>query len=101
DLQALPQITYNMNILQGIRSKETFCVTLNPRFPIAEERIIKRLRYHHPTFTSEGIWAQQQRERISGVNRTYFCGAYWYNGFHEDGVRSAVDVARRLGVVFP
>ncbi|KAB7685263.1 FAD-dependent oxidoreductase [Plesiomonas shigelloides] len=101
DLQALPQITYNMNILQGIRSKETFCVTLNPRFPIAEERIIKRLRYHPPTFTSEGIWAQQQRERISGVNRTYFCGAYWYNGFHEDGVRSAVDVARRLGVVFP
>lgn len=101
DLHALPQITYNMNILQGITSAHTFCVTLNPHFPIAKDRIIKRLRYHHPTFTPEGIWAQQQRDQISGVNRTYFCGAYWYNGFHEDGVRSAVDIARQLGVVFP
>lgn len=84
-------LTYNMNILQGLRSKSTFCVTLNNRQDIAEEKIIKTIDYEHPIFTPDGILAQQRQAEINGVNRTYYCGAYWRYGFHEDGVWSALN----------
>lgn len=84
-------LTYNMNILQGLQSKSTFCVTLNNRQDIAEEKIIKTIDYEHPIFTPDGILAQQRQAEINGVNRTYYCGAYWRYGFHEDGVWSALN----------
>ncbi len=84
-------LTYNMNILQNLRSRHTFCVTLNHTANIAPERILKRITYHHPLFTPEGVRAQQRQQQVNGVNRTYFCGAYWRNGFHEDGVVSALN----------
>lgn len=85
-------LTYNMNILQGITSPETFCVTLNQTDNIDPSKILRTFVYAHPVFDQKCIAAQQKREQISGVNNTWFCGAYWYNGFHEDGVRSALDV---------
>jgi predicted NAD/FAD-binding protein len=84
-------LTYNMNILQGLQSKQPFCVTLNNSDAIDESKIIKRMQYDHPVFTRDGIKAQQRHSEINGVNRTYYCGAYWRNGFHEDGVVSALD----------
>jgi predicted NAD/FAD-binding protein len=83
-------LTYNMNILQSLTSQDPFCVTLNHTDAIDESRIIKRLQYDHPVFTPKGIQAQRRHAEINGVNRTYFCGAYWRNGFHEDGVVSAL-----------
>ena len=80
-----------MNILQGITSPSTFCVTLNNARAIKPENIIKRVQYEHPVFTREGVAAQQRQSEINGVNRTYFCGAYWRYGFHEDGVWSALN----------
>jgi predicted NAD/FAD-binding protein len=80
-----------MNILQGLNSADPFCVTLNHTDAIDESRIIKRMNYDHPVFTPEGIIAQQRQSEINGVKRTYFCGAYWRNGFHEDGVVSALN----------
>lgn len=92
-------VTYNMNILQNFhQAPETLCVTLNRTHAIDPERIIKRFRYAHPCFTLEGIKAQQQYDQIGGVNRTHYCGAYWFNGFHEDGVQSALRVTRSLGI---
>ena len=92
-------VTYNMNILQNFRNApETFCVTLNRNHAIAPERVIKRFRYAHPGFTLDGMQAQASYERIGGHHRTHYCGAYWFNGFHEDGVQSALRVARSLGV---
>ncbi|WP_299013327.1 NAD(P)/FAD-dependent oxidoreductase [uncultured Photobacterium sp.] len=88
----LASLTYNMNILQGINAPETFCVTLNQTEAIAEEAILERFVYAHPVFTTESMLAQQARSEINGCRNTWFCGAYWYNGFHEDGVRSALDV---------
>lgn len=85
-------LTYNMNILQGITSPETFCVTLNQTDNIDPSTILRKFVYAHPVFDQKCIAAQKKREQISGVNNTWFCGAYWYNGFHEDGVRSALDV---------
>ena len=83
-------LTYNMNILQGLKSDNTYCVTLNYTDKIDEDKIIKVIDYHHPVFTSESMTAQNNHRLINGSNRTYYCGAYWRNGFHEDGVISAI-----------
>lgn len=91
-------VTYNMNILQSIKADTTFCVTLNSRPMINPDKILGQYRYAHPQFNRASIGAQKQRKLVSGRNQTHFCGAYWYNGFHEDGVRSALDVCQELGV---
>ena len=84
-------LTYNMNILQSLESRTTFCVTLNRGEQIDPDKVIKRLEYHHPLYTTAGVAAQQRQSEVNGVNRTYFCGAYWRYGFHEDGVVSALN----------
>jgi predicted NAD/FAD-binding protein len=89
-------LTYNMNILQGLRSRHTFCVTLNRGEAIDPSRVLKRLSYHHPLFTLEGVAAQRRHGEISGVHRTHYCGAYWRYGFHEDGVVSALTALQRF-----
>ena len=92
-----PLVSYCMNILQGIDSKENFIVSLNARDKIDPQKILGEYCYDHPVYSTESIAAQQQRESICGKNRTHYCGAYWYNGFHEDGVKSALDVGARFG----
>ena len=81
-------LTYNMNILQGINSPEVFCVTLNDTEAIDPRTILGEYRYAHPQFTVKGIEAQQRWRDINGPRNTWFCGAYWRNGFHEDGLFS-------------
>ncbi len=88
-------LTYNMNILQGIEAPETFCVTLNNTEVIDPHRILGRFTYDHPVFTLASTRAQNRWGEING-GRTWFCGSYWRNGFHEDGVVSALRVARAL-----
>lgn len=89
-------VTYNMNILQGLDTEHTFCVTLNQKYDIDPTKVLREFTYQHPVFTIASIKAQQQRNKICGQQHTHFAGAYWYNGFHEDGVRSAVEVAARF-----
>jgi uncharacterized protein len=84
------QVTYNMNILQGIRSSLPLLVTLNHTQGIDPSKVIKKLHYRHPLFTVAGAQAQLRHAEISGHNRSGFAGAYWKNGFHEDGVVSAL-----------
>ncbi|MFL1485267.1 NAD(P)/FAD-dependent oxidoreductase [Marinobacter sp. LN3S78] len=92
-------VTYNMNILQNFHeAPETFCVTLNRSRDIDENRIIERYTYAHPVFSLDGVAAQQRYHEIGNRNRTHFCGAYWFNGFHEDGVQSALRVTSAFGV---
>lgn len=93
-------VTYNMNILQNFRSNTTFCVSLNQDDDIDSNRILRRYQYSHPAFTLEGMQAQRRFDEINGQKHTYFCGAYWFNGFHEDGVNSAIRVAQSLNVRF-
>ena len=85
-----------MNILQGLTSKETFCVTLNHLEGIDPNRIIRKITYHHPAYTPETLKAQARHAEISGVRRTHFAGAYWGFGFHEDGVKSGLRVANTI-----
>ena len=91
-------VSYCMNLLQGLSSGEPFIVSLNPQAAIAPQRVLRRLAYAHPLFTRAAVAAQANRETIQGHRRTWFAGAYWGFGFHEDGVRSAVEVCRALGV---
>jgi predicted NAD/FAD-binding protein len=84
-------LTYNMNILQGLDAPVQFCVTLNNSSAIHRRSIIERITYEHPVYTPDSVAAQQRQQEINGINRTYYCGAYWRNGFHEDGVVSALN----------
>ncbi|RCV87045.1 NAD(P)/FAD-dependent oxidoreductase [Billgrantia montanilacus] len=91
-------VTYNMNILQRLDAEQTFCVTLNDSAAIDPSKVLGRFQYSHPQFSLAGQAAQARHADISGAGlRTHFCGAYWRNGFHEDGVWSALRVARALG----
>ncbi len=90
-------VTYNMNILQRISSDKTYCVTLNDTDNIAPDKILGRYTYDHPQFSQSSLIAQGRRNEICGKDNLHFCGAYWYNGFHEDGVKSALDVTSRFG----
>lgn len=89
-------VTYNMNILQGLDAREQILVTLNHTDHINPAKVIKRLTYHHPVYTTAGTLAQARHGEISGINRTAYCGAYWRNGFHEDGVVSALAALRHF-----
>lgn len=96
EASAPASVTYNMNILQGIQSRHTFCVTLNDEARIAPERVLRRFEYHHPVFTTQRAAAQQRHGELLHANRTSYCGAYWRNGFHEDGVVSALAVVNAI-----
>lgn len=88
----MSRLTYNMNLLQGLNAPETFCVSLNQTSAIDPKKILRQFTYSHPVFTLPGMNAQARWSEIAGANRTWFCGAYWANGFHEDGVTSALRV---------
>ena len=87
-------VTYNMNMLQGIQSKNVYNVTLNGEKYIDPEKVIRRIEYAHPIFTTERWAAQRRHGELIKRRRTSFCGAYWGNGFHEDGVNSALAVSK-------
>ncbi len=89
-------VTYNMNILQNLQSSETYCVTLNYDADIDPTRVLRRISYQHPVFTERSIAAQKRRSEISGVNRSFYCGAYWRYGFHEDGMVSGMQALSEL-----
>lgn len=94
--EAQVSVTYNMNILQGLKAPETFCVTLNDNGRIDPARVIQRMRYAHPIYTRVGVAAQDRHQVINGARRTFYCGAYWGFGFHEDGVVSGLNALQHF-----
>jgi predicted NAD/FAD-binding protein len=95
----LATVTYWMNHLQRLHADRDFCVTLNRTEAIDPAKIIRTMDYHHPVYTPAGVAAQRKRATISGLHtRTHYCGAYWGWGFHEDGVRSALEACRAFEV---
>lgn len=89
-------VTYHMNRLQSLQTPEDYCVTLNGNEWIDPAKVIRRMTYYHPIFNAQAVTAQSRWAKISGQNRTHFAGAYWFYGFHEDGLNSALRVARAL-----
>jgi len=86
-------VSYCMNLLQGIASPEPFVVSLNRSEAIDPAKVLARMRYHHPVYTRASVQAQARKAEIQGWRRTWFAGAYWGWGFHEDGMRSAVELS--------
>ncbi len=101
ETQETASLTYDMNILQSISSPEEFLVSLNQRPAIDPAKIIGEYHYDHPLYTPQVPAAQNRHAEISGVNRTHYCGAYWSYGFHEDGVKSGLKVAKFFGKELP
>jgi uncharacterized protein len=92
-----PTVTYDLNRLQNLKTREQFCVTLNPADDIDVQKVIKRMVYEHPLYDHAAMRAQARWGDVSGARRTHYCGAYWFYGFHEDGLRSALRVCQALG----
>jgi len=90
-------VSYCMNVLQGIESPEPFIVTLNRTHAINPDKVLRRMSYEHPVYSTTSVHAQTRKAEIQGQRHTWFAGAYWGWGFHEDGMRSAVEVAEALG----
>ena len=90
-------VTYDMNILQSIGAPEEFCVSLNLVKAIDPAKIHRKFVYYHPVYNPGSLAARQSHGQINGENRTYYAGAYWGYGFHEDGVKSALEVTRHFG----
>ena len=90
------QITYHLNQLQRLTTRHQVCVSLNSDDEVEPDRVLARMRYAHPVYDAAVFAAQRRRAEVCGVDRTWYCGAYWGYGFHEDGVVSALDVCRRL-----
>ena len=86
-----------MNILQGIESETTFCVSLNQTAAIDPLKVLATYTYSHPQYSLDAVAAQARWKELQGTQHSYFCGAYWANGFHEDGVVSALRVASAFG----
>ena len=100
DRAAECSVSYCMNLLQGLDSPEPFVVTLNRTAAIDPAKVIARMTYHHPIYTHASVAAQSRQDDINGRRRTWFAGAYWGFGFHEDGMRAGVEAAKGLGVAW-
>jgi predicted NAD/FAD-binding protein len=94
----LVEITYLLNRLQSVPSAHSLCVTLNRQHEIDPAKVLMTMEYAHPVFDTGAFAAQHRWPEINGRRRTWFVGAYWGNGFHEDGLQSALRVCRALGV---
>jgi predicted NAD/FAD-binding protein len=87
-------VTYHLNRIQGLKTQRDYFVTLNRQKPIPSEKIIREITYTHPTYTREAVEAQTLLSALNGAKNTYFCGSYTGYGFHEDAVKSGVEVGR-------
>lgn len=92
-------VTYWMNKLQGIESREQIFLTLNPRTPPRAETVLYETDYDHPLFDAAALRAQEQLWSLQGARNTWFCGAHFGAGFHEDGLQAGLAVAEQLGGV--
>lgn len=101
DHEQKPIITYDMRRLQCLEKASNdspeILVSLNAEHLIDPKKVIRKFQYSHPQFQNTSHWAQTQWFHLNGDKNTHFCGAYWFNGFHEDGVRSALRVANAFG----
>ncbi|WP_336814453.1 NAD(P)/FAD-dependent oxidoreductase [Bosea sp. MMO-172] len=92
-------VTYWMNRLQGLPDERPFFVTLNPPDMLREETVLHEEIYEHPLFDAAALEAQERLWSLQGVRRSWFCGAYFGSGFHEDGLQAGLAVAEALGGV--
>ena len=89
-------VTYWLNKLQNLKTKNNYFLTLNPIIPIDNEKIIKEVKFSHPFYDLQAIKSQKNLIDLQGINNTWFCGSYFGYGFHEDGLKSALDIVDKI-----
>tara|TARA_B100000575_G_scaffold286569_1_gene283543 strand:- start:6853 stop:8073 length:1221 start_codon:yes stop_codon:yes gene_type:complete len=89
-------VTYWLNKLQNLNTERNYFLTLNPIYQISSEKIIKKVNFTHPYFNSETMKLQKELNFLQGKQRTWFCGAYFGYGFHEDGLKSALNLVKNF-----
>ncbi len=99
DVAGTPCVTYWMNRLQGLPGAEPVFMTLNPPRQPAPETVLHRASFTHPRFDAAAMQAQRELWSLQGGRRTWYCGAYFGAGFHEDGLQAGLAVAEALGGV--
>jgi predicted NAD/FAD-binding protein len=90
-------VSYYMNLLQGFKAKQDYCVTLNRQQQFRPEKVIAEFDYMHPQYSFDSLATQAELPLLNGQRNSWFCGSYFGYGFHEDAVRSAVAVGAALG----
>lgn len=91
-------LSYYMNRLQRLETTRHYCVSVNPYRPLDAGAVLRRIEYEHPLYSLDSVRAQRRLAQLNGVRRTWYCGAHFGYGFHEDGLVSALTVAEQLGV---
>ena len=89
-------VTYWLNKLQNLKTDKNYFLTLNPIMPVDKKKIIKKIEFTHPIYDMQTINAQKYLSELQGINNTWFCGSYFGYGFHEDGLKSAIDISNKL-----
>ena len=91
-------LTYHMNRLQNLNTQKDYLVTLNPSKMINKEFVIKKIHYTHPLYSFSAFESQKELTKLNGTDNTFFCGSYFGYGFHEDGVKSALEVGKHFNI---
>jgi len=89
-------VTYWLNRLQNLRTKNNYFLTLNPIFKIDDEKIIKKIEFSHPFYDLQSIEVQKKLKELQGIKNSWFCGSYFGYGFHEDGLKSSLDIVNSI-----
>ena len=91
-------MTYWLNNLQNLNSDDNFFLTLNPIYEIEDANIIKKINFTHPYFNKETLKFQNSLRSLQGKKRTWYCGAYFGYGFHEDGLKSSINLMENFKI---
>ena len=89
-------ITYWLNLLQNLKCKENIFLTLNPYFEIDSSKVIKKVKFTHPYFDQSALANQSKLKNLQNKRNILFCGSYFGYGFHEDGIKSSIEMLKNL-----
>ena len=89
-------VTYWLNNLQNLKCDNNFFLTLNPIYNISNNDIIKKVNFTHPYFNLETLNLQKDLHLLQGKKRTWYCGSYFGYGFHEDGLKSSIEMIKSI-----
>ena len=89
-------VTYWLNKLQNLKTSNNYFLTLNPIYQIDDKKIIKKIEFSHPFYDLQSLKSQNSLKELQGINNSWFCGSYFGHGFHEDGLKSALDIVNKI-----
>ena len=89
-------ITYWLNLLQNLKCEENIFLTLNPYFKIDESKVLKKVKFTHPYFDQSALTYQSKLKNLQNKRNILFCGSYFGYGFHEDGIKSSIEMIKNL-----